>query len=309
MGLVRTQANVASRVAYSQESKQSMPLLEHFKVFQHLFYFNALVPFRLGSDDVKFQNMKCVSIVKAIIFSIINVVITAYLFYSGYATDYGKITTILNSACLLNQLFINVAAYIQCCSHSSNYKILNCKIKDVERTFKETFSRNLPISSLAHQYKLKFMFIYTLFVAKAIAFIYEGWNMSEINGAMNVLGDTVTYTISVLVTLHVVMYVDIVKMFLQELNRRIRDSPICFYSSTKIEFLKNIKFLHMDLWKVVTQINIFFSWSLLLFTINTMINFVYDLYNIFISLEDDNDWSILTIGGNYKITTSAKVPF
>lgn len=86
-----------------------------------------------------------------------------------------------------------------------------------------------------------------------------------------------------------VLYCDSISRSLQELNLHFKNSSAFFYSTSKIEFLKNIKTMHMNVFKVVLQINIFFGWNILFIIIN-IFNYITILqYWLFISLHHQVD--------------------
>lgn len=103
----------------------------------------------------------------------------------------------------------------------------------------------------------------------------------------------VSYPIHIL---HTMFYVDILTLFVKKLNAQAQDPTICTSTSRKSEFLKNIKSVHMEMWKLTAEINDFFGMNLLFVMINSFIYNLYQLYWLFLAVE--LKWGLLAVVGN-----------
>lgn len=269
-------------------------MLKYFNGFLFMFYFLGLAPFYVVLVDIKINDK--IFLIPVILSSILNIVMTGYLLSTDFLESFGQIQSVITVASILSGLIINLSGNFLCWFHKFVYQDIIYRIKEIESRCNEIFSENLPSSSFANRYRLKVLLISSFFATNCIFSVVELWYLFNMQGVLIVICSNSIIFFSAVVVVHAILYIDIVQMFLRGLNLHIQNSPLCFYSSSKIEFLKNIKLLHMDLWKLVMQINQFFSWSLLFITINFMIDLVYDLYFIFRTLQFD--WDGLDVTGN-----------
>ncbi|KAJ6642677.1 hypothetical protein Bhyg_07630 [Pseudolycoriella hygida] len=138
---------------------------------------------------------------------------------------------------------------------------------------------------MALHYRLKILLISFLFFLSQGLVFAEVLFLSEGRGLFSSFLTSSLRSMFPLAICHVVLYSDLITMFIDEINIQIKYSPKYHNVTTRIEFLKNVKLLHMDLWKLVGQINIFFGWNLLILIINSFIYITYQLYWIFLALE------------------------
>lgn len=276
-----------------------MSVLKDLNFLMLVFYLIGLAPLRYGATDINFKNRTYH--VPVIVSSILNIVLVGFLLSSfNYFSSIGKINIILSIAALLSGMAINLSANFQCWLHSSTYQKFIHRIKKMEIVCEGMFSGNLPFPSFVNRYRLKVLLVFSFLTVSFTLTAIKFWYVFGKEGIMASILTNVRICFSALVVVHAILYIDLVQMFFRGMNLHIRNSPICFYSSSKIEFLKNIKLLHMDLWKLVMQINEFLSLSLLFIIINLMIGLVYDFYYVFRTLQ--YDWDALDTTGNLSKT-------
>lgn len=159
-------------------------------------------------------------------------------------------------------------------------------------------SLRLLIRSTAVRYKLKMVLLYIMYFLSQILVFVEVWLLDSENtlSSVFIMLFRATYPMQVL---HFVLYCDIVTMFFRALNEDIRQSPIFVHHVSKIEFFKYAKLVHLDLWKLVVEINNFFGLILLFSTMFWFIDITHQLYWIFLNAYSKLNW--LGIIGGYKI--------
>lgn len=273
-----------------------MSVLKFFNHFLNVFFFFGLAPFSAATVRIK---LKAKGYLTVLTFSLLNVSVTGFLLYFDQQS-FGAINSILTIASLSTGMVLNLSAILQCGFHPSIYQDMICQMCRIERSFREKFSEILPSSSLAKRYRRKAFIIFTFAIMNGFISAFVLWNFLNVDGIPIAVLQTMIRAFSAVVMIHAILYVDIACMYLCVLNVIIKNSPICLYSSRKLELMKNIKLTHMEIWKLVMQINDFFSWSLLAFTINFMINLVYDLYKIFRVLQ--SEWSPAWTSGKSAFT-------
>lgn len=271
-----------------------MFLLDNFNILLRLFKIIGIVPIsRKGNATNSERFLYMVPIVLTSVFSIC---VSAFLFIFPHFESHSSIHTIINFASQISFLLIIITANCQCYFYKSVYDNLYYQIRQIEKRCRDKFWMKFPMNVKFH-YGIKVVLVFVLFfVSQALVFVEVLLTQSHVWSSFFTSLLRLIYPMAVL---HVILFSDIVTMFIIELNAQIRNSPVVFNSSSKIEFLKNIKLIHMDLWKLVAQINIFFGWSLLFLIINSFIYITYQLYWIFLALE--LKWNVLAITGRFII--------
>lgn len=277
-----------------------MSLLEQFNILLNVFCFFGLAPFSSSAIDSKLNNLT--SVIIPILSSILSISLTSFLIFFPHLEAFGFINLILTFGSLVSILLTNLAANGQCCRHRSIYENVIDRIEGMESSYKQQFSQKLPVQSFARQYRLKVLLIGILLLTSTAIFMVETWYISGSYGVMCACFAFVLKLNIGLVMVHVILYVDIIQMFFHELNQHIQNSPICFYSSSKIEFLKNVKLMHMDLCKLIRKTNIFFEWSLLFVMIAYVIDTTYNAYWLFLAFNSKPN--VLAIMGKFRCTIS-----
>lgn len=272
-----------------------MFVLEHFNFILRVYKFIGLTPIY---EKVDTTLKRVLHILPVILLSFFSLCIAIYLLVFPHFESYSSIHTIINFASQISFLLIIFTANCQCFCYKSIYHNINHRIRQIEKRGSEKFWVKFPVT-IKFNYILKMVFVFVLFV------VSQGLVLVEVlqtvpTSSSHIWSSFLTSLLRLiypLAALHVILFSDIVTMFILELNEQIRNSISFYHSSSKIEVLKNIKLMHMDLWKLVTQINHFFGWNLLFLIINSFINITYQLYWIFLALE--LKWTVLAIIGRF----------
>lgn len=272
-----------------------MFLNDNFKILLKIFYWSGLAPFpEIDKEE------RCYSfIVSVIISSLVNVSLIVVSITFQFYNSYGNIATIVNYAFIGTLSLTNLCANVQCYSYKPMYRKIVCRIKKIETNFTSKFSEEMQFGAAAYRYKLKILIISVILLIVCILELYESGLQSSYKMYVINLLIILTQWMSVLVLLHALLYIFVVHMFIVKLNRCIRNAPICFYPSSKIEFLTTVKLMHMDIYRLMMQINRFFSWTLPLLIIHLAIQATYACYWIFLTLQVE--WNLLYITRRYYL--------
>lgn len=272
-----------------------MFVIEHFNILLRLYKFIGLAPI---SEKAETTLKRFLHILPVILSSFFSLCITTFLLVFPHFSSYSSIHTIINFASQISLVLIIFTANIQSFCYKSTYQNIIDHIRRIENRGKEKFWVKFPVN-FKNNYIIKVVFIFVMF------FLSQGLVFVEVLLApvsSHLFSSVLTSLLRLiypLAALHVILFSDIVTMFILELNEQIRNSITFSHPSSKIEILKNIKLMHMDLWKLVTQINIFFGWNLLFLIINSFIYITYQLYWMFLALE--LKWTTFAIIGRFYI--------
>lgn len=260
-----------------------MLLYEHFNVMLTLFKLFGIAKISKTKKETRLKHFK--EYTPVLVSTLIGLACAMYLIFIPPFNPYSSVHAILSYARLINLSLVVISANCQCFFYRSIYKNIHYRISRMEHRCKERFSATFP-RKMAFHYRLKVLLIFSLF------FVAQGLVLAEvliISGRKALLSFFLNLTlrsIFPIAVVHVVLYGDLTTMFIEEMNLQISKTvPKSFYPSIKIELLRNVKLLHMDLWKLVAQLNIFFGWSLLVLIINSFIYITSQLYWIFLALE------------------------
>lgn len=268
-----------------------MFLLHNFKFLLNIFYWTGLAPF--PTFDGK---QKCYYYVITVVVScLINVGLVAALFSFPLYGSYGNIAVLVNYAYGLSVSLSNLCANLQCYHYKSVYSKIIKQIMKIEMNFSIKFSSDSSFRTVAHRYKLDVIIITILFLIFASITFYELWLDYSYQFFIIIFLNALTQYISALSLFQVLLHTSIVQIFVRELNRRIKNAPITFNSKTKLGFLKTIKSMHMECWKLTMQINKYFSWSLPFLIIQLSIQAIYFFYWVFLLLQQE--WNSCYIAG------------
>lgn len=259
---------------------QVMFLSEHFKILLRIFSFAGLAPIFVTAAETNYTYL-----IPAILTSLTSIVIVTFLLFFPHFESYGPINTIINFASLTSSLLMILSANWQCYYYKSVYLRIVRRIQQMENRFTQTFSKKSSLKIIAFRYRLKVLLIFFLFFLSQGLVFTEAWLVGEAHGLVSSFFTSLSRFMYPIIILHIVLYSDTVTIFIQELNEDIRNSPICFHSSAKMELLKKIKLMHMDVWKLVMQLNRYFGWNLLFLVLSAFVYITYQLYWIFLTLQ------------------------
>lgn len=266
-----------------------MVTLEKFNPVLRLFKFVGFAPINLKETNMKLNNF--INLFPVMLTSVLSLSVTYYLLLHPHFESYGPIHHIINYSSLISLSLIIITANVKCYFYKTTYRNITYQIYQMEKKIYKDFSVKL---TLLNHYRIKVLLIFILFFLSQGLVLYEAWLISA-NGALSAFFTSSLRSMFPIAVIHVVMYSDIIAKFIEELNRITKNSSTCSHVSSRIELLKNIKTMHLDLWKILVKINKFFGWNLIFLIMFSFIYITYQLYWIFITLQ--NNWDKLGITG------------
>lgn len=259
-----------------------MLVKEHFNVMLLIFQSLGLATIPLIKKNSTFKYF--VNYIPIALTATISSIVAIYLIFFPHFQPFSPIHTIINFASLIGFLLVVLTANCQSYIYRRIYQNIYHRIGQIENRCRQKFLAKFPMKMAMH-YRLKVLLIFSLFFTSQGLVFVEVLHLSEGRGMFSSFLTSLLRSMFPIAILHVVLYSDVITMFIDEINTQITYSPKCYNATNKIEFLKNVKLLHMDLWKLVGQLNVFFGWNLLLLIINSFIYITYQLYWIFLALE------------------------
>lgn len=261
-----------------------MSIFQHFQIIHRIYFVIGIAPCHLCITDENDKN-RVLNRVPVLVSFLCTICVASLQFSYFYLQSFGLIIKIINCAHFSSVLFSNATANLQCWYYKSIYQDIIYRIQRLESLCNYKFSKKMFIKNTKRNYILKAVFIIGFFTISAGIVLAQAWSISSSTKTVLIALLTVLKELMTAITvLHFTLFVDIVRKFLSELNNQIRCSPICFYASSKITFLKRVKLVHMDLFRLVKQINNFFGWNLLLLMVHYFILITYSFYWIFLTL-------------------------
>lgn len=263
-----------------------------------IFYFIGIAPY---AKTTKRRNLRSIThFIPTFLSSILSFCLTIFLLIFPHFESLGPIHTIINFSYVWSLFLTIFSANCQCYFYKSIYRRANFRIRQIQKSFREK-SLTKFVHHFQLRYRLKVLVIFILFFTSQGLVFVEVWLISETRGLWSSLtASFVTSFLRILYPMHViqiVLHCDVLTMFIKNLNLQTQTARrICFGASDKVQFLKNIKLMHMELCKLVAELNVFFGWNLLFLMINSFIYISYQLYWIFLSLQ--LNWGLLAIIGS-----------
>lgn len=281
----------------------TMSILKNFRLFQRIYFLVGLAP----CVDQKYKG--CVFIIPVFIsiLSTICVALLQFLFF--YLKSFGPLFEVVNYVYFLIVFTSNVTAGLQCWFYKEIYQDIILRIEGLEKECNFKFSRKILYQPIKKSFIVKAFFIIGLFSISAGIVLGQAWVIGN-NSKKSISLASLTILkelMCALAVLHFTLYVDIVRLFLTELNNQIRSSPISFFESTKISFLKDIKYMHMDIYLLFKQINNYFGWHLLFLMVHYLILITYNCSWIFIVVQSHG--RTFSITGKFKVFLSPNVVY
>lgn len=260
-----------------------MLIFEHFHLLTKFFHLTGHAP--ISSSDPKLQSKH--QLVSIAISSFVTISLAMFLIFVPHLSSYGLIHNVIRLSSVITGLFVILLANCDCWRYKNVFQRLVHRIDHIEKFLNLSLSlnENELTSNSYKTYRNKVLIIFSLFFISQSLVYTEVWLA---NGTHNLLSSfftsllRLTHPISVA---HFMLYNDTVTIFLQNLNQQTRSSPAFFNSKIQVKFLKNIKIMHLELWKLVRKINIYFGWNLLFVIIHSFIYIQVQLYWIFLNLQ------------------------
>lgn len=273
-----------------------MVILKQFNVVQLLFKFVGFAPISLSTENKKLW--KCYNLLPVILTPFFNLCISLYIYFYPIFDPSVQIHGVINCIAIICLWLTVVSGNYQCHFYKSIYRNINYEIQEIEKNAKKNFSLEFTMK-LTRECSRKIYLLLILFVVSQGILLYEVYIVSGFMSAWSSLFTTILWSKSPIGIMHMVLYCDCISMCLKELNLKLKNSSTFFYWTSKIEFLKNMKTMHMDVLKVVLQINTFFGWNILFIVINLSCYITILQYWLFISLHHQVD--ALGITGRFRL--------
>lgn len=259
-----------------------MLIQDHFNILLRIFQSLGLATIPATRRKSNFKYF--VNYIPVFLSATVSSAVAMYLIFYPHFAPYSPIHTIINFASLIGFLLVVISTNCQCYFYRNVYQNIFSQVGQIENRCRQKFLAKFSMKMALH-YRLKILLIFSLFfVSQGLVFV-EVFYLSEGRGAFSSFLTSTLRSMYPIAILHVVLFSDIITMFIEEINTQIKYSPKSYNATHKIEFLKSVKLLHMDLWKLVGQLNLFFGWNLLVLIINAFIYITYQLYWIFLALE------------------------
>lgn len=280
----------------NQKLHRKMFLFEKFNILIRIFYLYGLTPITFVTLDTNPKNFS--HLIPAVLTSIFSICI-AFSLLNVPHLPYGAIGIIINYLTLLFSVLMTFTATGQCIFYKPIYHDIVQRTQQITNSFSEKFSEKLPLKSISLRYRLKAMLVFGFFFVSQGFVIVEVWIFHPTRSLWSPIANAILRSVYPVAVLHFILYVEGVVTIIRELNRQMRSMGNDFHVDSKFEFLGNVKALHMDVWKLVVEINKFFGWSLLCVTIYSFIFITKQLYFIFTVIHVD--WNILAMIGELSL--------
>ncbi len=269
-----------------------MVIVERVKFLVRIFQFVGLAPIIVTTKDIKMNKFVdiFVNLIPTALTTFAGLSISYFLLIHPHFESYGPIHGIINTASLMSLTLIVMTGNYQSFFNKSIHRKINYKIQQIEQRMEV----EAPHLQFAGAYRMKIFLIFLLFFLSQGLVFYEA-SIASASGMLSSFFTSLFRFIFPTAVSHVVLYCDIIANFVHQLNEKLRNTLACFHTSSKVELLKNLKVMHMDIWKVVVLINRYFGWNLLFLVINSFVYITYQLYWIFVTLQ--NEWDKLGVIG------------
>lgn len=203
----------------------------------------------------------------------------------------------------------NIVGNIQCSVYSTAYLDMSRQINNIERLFKIKFHNRVDFKGCHKTFRRKFWIIISVLIfATLINFWNHGWSFSTDQLLRCIV--TILELMSTLVSLHPVLYVDLVNVFILELNKTLIKNKDGQFQASSVGIickdLKSLKFIHFEVWYLAQKINEYFGWGFVFLIIKYFIDILYLLYWIFIEIAELG-WNSLTHVGKSAIDLKKKI--
>lgn len=262
----------------------TMSILQRFRIVQRIYFLIGIAPW-----DADQKHESCVYIIPLSISFLSNIGVALLQFFAFYLHSYGLLIKIINYAYFGVLVISNVTANLQCWYYKDIYQDIIERIKRLENECNFKFSRNILQKPVKNNYTVKALCIIGFFSVSAGIVLGQAWAIGS-NSIKAIALASLTVLkefMSALAVLHFTLYMDIVRLFISELNNQILCSPISFFESSKIAFLKDVKFFHMEVYLLIKQINHFFGWHLLFVMVHYLVLITYNFYWIFLMIQSN----------------------
>lgn len=296
-----------------------MLLLKYYKTYLRIFFVVGLAPFSSESEisETKRRTKPTKrSVVKSFfcrLVPIINLLFSlsqfSLLLKIADGTMDGKIHVILFYGYFFLTISSNTMGNIQCFFHQSEYLDIIRRIHNIEHLFMTKFSKQMDVQRFYTIFKWKTLLVYSLLICVTlISYWFNDWKLSKQNLLRTVV--TMLETICTLSAFHPMLHTALIRMFVFEMTDAVKSSKKFFRMSVavfeKCEELKKLKLVHFEVYKLVNKINLYFGWSLLFLLVKYFVDITYNLYWIFIEIQELGWESTTHIGIRMELMYSLK---
>lgn len=279
-----------------------MVLKEHSNFLLHLFFLIGIAPPLVSPtkalDLPRWQSIK--KFIPLFLTASLSLGLTIFLLIFPHLKQLGALHKIINFSYIWSLFFTIFSANFQCYNYVAVYRRVNFRIRKIQKFYRER-SVTRSVQMFQSRYKLKILVIFILYLgSQGFVFILVWIQSDHSNLWSSLVSSIVTSLLRILYpmfVLHIVLYSDILGLFIRNLRFQVQNASLCSSSSGKIEFLKSVKSMHMELSKLSADVNSYFGVNLLFLMINSFIYISYQLYWLFLSLQ--LKWGMLAIAGEF----------
>lgn len=259
--------------------------LKTFKHFLLIYFLFGLSPY----FTIKTKLTKCEKLFRFVP-SCIYLTITIAIFINSFVMNrsiflvHGKINDFIAYGYLLTLGMSNLSGNYQCLRYHNVYFDL---IKRIYRNDKLSIFTCHKSLKTAKTIVVKGLIIFAAYSAALIVLFLNETTLATILIKIEI---AVLQFGSSLNTLHAIMYVEIVRSYLQAGGKFILNASLTYdemYRRKRCLNLKNFKKIYFDWWNIMQKINIFFGWSLLASLIKCFVEISYTLYYYFLVLQTE----------------------
>lgn len=254
-----------------------------------MFYLFGLAPCHFSSENLELQ--ACFRSAPVLVSILSSVCVALLQFFSFYLDSFGQISRFINYALYAVILCSNVTASWQTWYYKSIYPDIIHRVQQLETACKMRISVKMSYKSLKCWYAFKSTLLLACFSISAATVLGQAWFVGDESTRAITLATLTIFKefMNALATLQFTLYVDILRLFVAELNKQMRWSPPCFLPATTIAYLTDVKSVHMDLFRLAQQINNFFGWHLVVLMIHYFILITYSFYWIFLTIQKEGE--------------------
>lgn len=257
--------------------------LKTFKHFLLIYFLFGLSPyFTMKTKPTKYERLfrfvpSCISLTITIAIFINSFVMNRSIFLF-----YGKINDFIGHGYLLTLALSNLTGNYQCLRYHNVYFDL---IKRIYRNDRISIFSCYKSLKIAKTIIVKGLIIFAAYVSAVIVLFLNETTIASIFFKIDI---AVLQFGSALNTIHVIMYVEIVRSYLETGGKYILNASLSYdqmYIKERCLNLKNFKKIYFDWWNIMQKINIYFGWSLLALLIKCFFEISYTLYYYFLVLQ------------------------
>lgn len=264
-----------------------------FKTCKHLlliFFLLGLNPHFTIKPSTKNRNYQgllrfipcCISFTFSITFLIHDFLINHDIFLL-----YGKINSAIAYGYVLTLVILNLSANFQCLRYRNVFLDLMKRIDRYDKVFYYFSSFNS--NKLRKQLIVKCLVVFTTYSSAVIILFLNETTEATVIFKIKI---TLLQFGSSWITLHVIIYLEIVRTYLKAGAKFILNTSLTYddmYNKERQLNLRSLKKMYFELWNIIQKINVCFGWSLLALLVKCFVEVLYTLYFYYLTLQRDID--------------------